>query len=154
MFLRLQKNFTLFMKETFTQETYSFSEFDENARKVIIDVIKEIQTSIDAKRLFHFNSLMYWGNRLNSLVGDVSNEDIEASGEWTKQKRMVVIKLISEEMLEMEKNQNKPSLNDLHDWQERLDYIIYKSSYFLNANADAIIKGKHLSAEGKITEEI
>lgn len=142
------------MKEQLTQETYSFREFDENTRREIVNVIKEIQTSIDAKRLFHSSSLIYWGNRLNSLVGDVSNEDIEAGGEWTKQKRMVVIKLISEEMLEMERNQNKPSLNDLDDWSERLDYILYKSSDFLNDNADAIIKGKHLPAEGKITEEI
>lgn len=142
------------MKEQFTQETYSFREFDENTRREIVNVIKEIQTSIDTKRLFHPNSLLYWGNRLNSLVGDISDKNIEAGGEWTKQKRMAVIKLISEEMLEMDKNQDKPNLNDLHDWRERLDYILYKSSDFLNNNADAIIKGKHLSAEGKITEEI
>ncbi|MDP3043189.1 MAG: hypothetical protein Q8N21_02190 [bacterium] len=141
------------MKEKIPQETYSFSEFDENARKAIIDVIKEIQTSIDTKRLFHPSSLIYWGNRLDSLVGDVSNEDIEASGEWTKQKRMVVIKLISEEMLEMDRNQNKPSSNDLNDWGARLDYVLYKSSDFLNANADAILKGKHLSTEEKNTEQ-
>ncbi len=141
------------MKEKFTQETYSFSEFDENTRKEIINVIKEIQTSIDAKKLFHPSSLIYWGNRLDSLIGDVSAEDIETGGEWTKQKRMVVIKLISEEMLEMDRSQNKPSLIDLHDWSERLDYILYMSSDFLNANAEAILKRKHLSTEEKITEE-